>query len=87
MSCALTPIRLAWLLELSQRGALPAKLLPRRKGTKASPGQPTWRPMVDAGWIEELAEHRTQRQFFRITGLGQEVLAPYTAELIKAEWP
>lgn len=87
--CKMTPIRLAWLFELSKRGDLPLKAMPRRVGTKSSPGYPTWGPMVEAGWIEELRPTRggmlVDQTWLRITPLGREVLAPYNEALIKQE--
>lgn len=90
MKCKVTPARLAWLMQLSQRGACPLKAMPKRAGSKARPGQPTWRPMVAAGWIEELRPTRgsmlIDQTWLRLTAAGREVLAPYTAALIKQEF-
>lgn len=87
--CKMTPIRLAWLFELSKRGATPLAMLPRRAGTRSSPGYPTWGPMVAAGWIEELQPTRASmlahQTWLRLTPLGHEVLAPYNKALIEQE--
>jgi hypothetical protein len=89
MACKLTPIRLAWLLHLHQHGDMPLKQMPRRAGTKASPGQPTYRPMIEAGWIDQLEPTRGSMLrdpvWFRITAQGRDILAPHVMALIKAE--
>lgn len=81
----LTPLRRAWLEHLARHGETPWGRMPRkataanrftRRHAAATNG--TWRPMVEAGWIQARYGQRNFREqpdhLFTITVEGLEVL-------------